>query len=69
MKITILYLENSPPRLYMVSSGDPRALKFLDAGLIGEAFLHHEKRKVDKGACISFRGKNMRQKLLLLVSR
>ena len=36
---------------------DTRALRFLDAALVGEAFLHHEKRKVNKGACISFRGK------------
>lgn len=36
---------------------DSRPLKFLDAGLVGEAFLHHEKREVDKGACISFKGR------------
>ena len=45
---------------------DSRALKFLDAGLIGEAFLHHEKRKVDKGACISFRGKKYETKASLI---
>lgn len=36
---------------------DSRPLKFLDAKLVGEAFLHHEKREVDKGACISFDGR------------
>ena len=45
---------------------DSRALKFLDAGLVGEAFLHHEKRKVDKGACISFRGKQYETKPSLI---
>lgn len=35
---------------------DSRPLVFLDASVVAEAFLHHEKRKVDKGACISFRG-------------
>ncbi len=36
---------------------DSRPLKFLDAGIVGKAFLHHETREVDKGACISFGGK------------
>lgn len=36
---------------------DSRPLRFLDAGTVGKAFLHHEKREVDKGACISFRGR------------
>lgn len=35
---------------------DSRPLKFLDAEVVGEAFRHHEKRVVDKGACISFKG-------------
>ena len=35
---------------------DSRPLKFLDAGTVGRAFLHHETREVDKGACISFNG-------------
>lgn len=35
---------------------DSRLLTFLDAGLVGEAFLHHETRVVDKGACISVGG-------------
>lgn len=33
---------------------DSRPLCFLDAALVGEAFLYREKREVDKGACISF---------------
>lgn len=36
---------------------DSRQLKFLDAKLVGQAFLHHEERRVDQGACISFRGR------------
>ena len=36
---------------------DSRPLKFLDANVVGEAFRHHEKRVVDKGACISFDGR------------
>lgn len=35
---------------------DTRPLNFIDTSVISEAFLHHEERKVDKGACISFRG-------------
>lgn len=35
---------------------DSRPLKFIDAKVVGKAFLHHEKRRVDKGACISFNG-------------
>ena len=45
---------------------DTRPLKFLDAGAVGEAFLHHEKRKVDKGACISFRGRRYETKASLI---
>lgn len=45
---------------------DTRPLKFLDAGVVGEAFLHHEKRKVDKGACISFQGKRYETKASLI---
>ena len=36
---------------------DSRPLKYLDAGIIGQAFLHHDTREVDKGACISFEGR------------
>ena len=45
---------------------DSRALRFLDTRIVGEAFLHHEKRKVDKGACISFRGKQYETKPSLI---
>lgn len=34
---------------------DSRQLVFLDAARVGEAFLHHEERVVDKAGCISFR--------------
>ena len=37
---------------------DVRPLVFLDASVVGEAFLHHETRVVDKGGCISFQGKD-----------
>lgn len=36
---------------------DSRPLCFIDASVVGEAFLHHEQRKVDRGGCISFRGR------------
>lgn len=36
---------------------DSRPLTYLDREVVAEAFLHHEKRRVDKGACISFRGR------------
>ena len=36
---------------------DSRPLKYLDATVVGKAFLHHESRRVDKGSCISFGGK------------
>lgn len=36
---------------------DSRALTYLDRDVVAEAFLHHEKRRVDRGACISFRGR------------
>ena len=33
---------------------DTRGLVFLDTGLVSEAFLHHEKRKLDNAGCFSF---------------
>ena len=36
---------------------DSRGLKFLDVGTVAEAFLHHEKRQIDKAGCFSFEGK------------
>lgn len=35
---------------------DSHPLVFLDAGVVGNAFLHHEERDVDKGGCISVHG-------------
>ena len=45
---------------------DSRALRYLDTNLVSEAFLHHERRKVDKGACISFRGNRYETKTSLI---
>lgn len=36
---------------------DSRPLTYLDTAVVAEAFLHHEQRMVDKGACISFKGR------------
>ena len=47
---------------------DSRPLTFLDASVVAEAFLHHEERLVDKGACISFRGKKFETRPALIVS-
>lgn len=38
-------------------SRDSRALKFLDCSVVGEAFLHHETREIDKSGCLSFDGR------------
>ena len=45
---------------------DSRPLTFLDAAVVSEAFLHHEQRKVDRGACVSFRGKRYETKPSLI---
>lgn len=45
---------------------DSRPLSYLDADVVSEAFLHHEQRKVDKGACISFRGRRYETKPSLI---
>ena len=45
---------------------DSRALTYLDKSVVAEAFLHHEKRRVDKGACITFRGKRYETKPALI---
>lgn len=45
---------------------DTRPLVFLDADVVGEAFLYHESRKVDKGACISFQGRRYETKVQLI---
>lgn len=36
---------------------DARPLRYLDTAVVNEAFLYHESRKVDKGGCISFKGR------------
>lgn len=36
---------------------NPKPLRFAEAGQITEAFLHEEKRRVDKAGCISFKGR------------
>ena len=36
---------------------DSVRLRFMDAGVVANAFLHHEERTVDKGACVNFKGK------------
>jgi len=41
-------------------------LTYIDTSVVAEAFLHHEKRQVDKGACISFRGKKYETKPSLI---
>lgn len=45
---------------------DSRPLTFLDVSVVAEAFLHHEERKVDKGGCISFRGRRYETKPALI---
>lgn len=45
---------------------DSRPLRYLDARTVGEAFQHHEVRKVDKGACISFQGRKYEAKASLI---
>ncbi len=45
---------------------DKRPLKYLDVKVVSEAFLHHENRKVNKGACISFHGKQYETKPALI---
>lgn len=41
-------------------------LVFLDTSVVGEAFLYHESRKVDKGGCISFQGRRYETKTQLI---
>ena len=36
---------------------DTARLRFMDAGVVAKAFLHHENRTVDKGACVNFGGR------------
>lgn len=48
---------------------DTRPLTFIDTSVVGEAFLHHEIRLVDKGACISFQGRKYETKPSLIGCR
>ena len=45
---------------------DSRPLVFLDSSVVGEAFLYHDSRKVDKGGCISFQGRRYETKTQLI---
>jgi len=45
---------------------DSRALNYISTDVVSEAFLHHEKRRVDKGACISFQGRKYETKPSLI---
>ena len=45
---------------------DSRPLVYIDTAVVAEAFRHHETRKVDKGACISFGGKQYETKPALI---
>lgn len=48
---------------------DKRQLTFMDAGIVAKAFLNHEERLVDKGACISFQGQKYETKPSLIGCR
>ena len=45
---------------------DKRQLTFMDANVVAKAFLNHEERLVDKGACISFHGQKYETKPSLI---
>lgn len=45
---------------------DTRPLVFIDPATVGDAFLYHEERKVDKGACINFQGRRYETKPVLI---
>lgn len=45
---------------------DTRPLTYLDINVVAEAFLHHVKRRVDRGACISFRGRKYETRTSLI---
>jgi hypothetical protein len=45
-------LEGKSPR--MAYNSDPQEIRFLDAEVVADAFLHCEERRVDKAGCISF---------------
>ena len=45
---------------------DTRPLTFIDVNTVSEAFLYHEMRHVDKGACLSFNGEKFETKAALI---
>lgn len=45
---------------------DTRPLYYIDPDVVAKAFLHHETRIVDKGACISFKGRKYETKVSLI---
>ncbi len=45
---------------------DSAPLRFLDTAVVGEAFLHHETRIVDKAGCISFRSRKYETNVSLI---
>lgn len=45
---------------------DTRQLVYMDAGVVGQAFMYHESRKVDKRACISFQSRRYETKPKLI---
>jgi transposase InsO family protein len=45
---------------------DSRSLKFMDTGIVAQAFLHHEIRRVDKSGCISFQGRKYEVSVALI---
>ena len=47
-------------------SRDSRQLKFFDVSVVADAFRHRETRRVDKGACISFEGRQYETKQELI---
>lgn len=48
---------------------DSHPLVFLDAGVVGNAFLHHEEREVDKGGCIRVGGQMYETSTALIGAR
>lgn len=48
---------------------DSRPLVFLDAAVVGEAFMHHETRVVDKGGCIRVSGRTYETSTSLIGAR
>lgn len=56
--------DNKSP--YATYQSDSKLLRFMDADVIRDAFLHSEERKVDKAGCISFMGRKYEVGLLFI---